>query len=131
MHNSAGGIKEYYFSNGGKLDLDTNTITSEGGLALEHAQAMEMAPNLLEIFNLPDMTIATGANTGVDPMTSAHMRNWMECVRNRHQPHADVMAGYNHSIATIMTNAAVRTGEHATFDPQNQEVMVGGKVFQY
>lgn len=131
MHNSAGGIKEYYFSNGGKLDLETNTISSEGGLTLEYAQAMGMAPNLLETVKLPDMNIATGANTGVDPMTSAHMRNWMECVRNRQQPHADVMAGYNHSIATIMTNAAARTGERVTFDPQTQEVMVGSKVFQY
>jgi hypothetical protein len=28
-----------------------------------------------------------------------------------------------------MTNAAVRTGQKATFDAKKQEVMAGGKVF--
>ena len=43
----------------------------------------------------------------------------------------DVMAGYNHSIANIMTTAALRTGEFVTFDEENQEVLAGGKVFKY
>jgi hypothetical protein len=66
---------------------------------------------------------------GADPLTSLHMRNWMECLRSRQTPNAPVEAGYYHSIASIMTNAAVRTGQKATFDVQHQEVMVGGKVF--
>ena len=32
MHNSAGGVKEIYYSNGGELNLDTNRVTSNGGL---------------------------------------------------------------------------------------------------
>jgi hypothetical protein len=40
----------------------------------------------------------------------------MECVRSRKQPNAPVEAGYSHSIATIMTNAAVHTGAKVTFD---------------
>jgi hypothetical protein len=59
------------------------------------------------------------------------MRNWMECVRSRKQPNAAIEAGYNHSIACIMTNAAVRTGGKATFDVKTQQVMVNGKVFKY
>jgi hypothetical protein len=55
----------------------------------------------------------------------------MECVRSRKQPNAPVEAGYYHSIANIMTNAAGRTGEKAFFDSKSQEVMVGGKVFKY
>jgi predicted dehydrogenase len=129
--NSAGGTKEYYYSNGGMLNLDTNKITSDGGLTEGDAKAMNMKANLLEPFTLPSMTVATGANTGGDPMTTAHMRNWMECVRSRQKPHADVVAGYNHSIACIMCTAALRTGEKATFDEAKQEVMAGGKVFQY
>ena len=75
--------------------------------------------------------MVASANTGGDALTSAHVRNWMECVRSRKQPNAPVEAGYNHSIATIMTNAAVRTGQKATFDEKTQEVMAGGKVFKY
>ncbi|MDZ7356789.1 MAG: Gfo/Idh/MocA family oxidoreductase [candidate division KSB1 bacterium] len=131
MHNSAGGVKEYYFSNGGKLDLDRNLVTNEGGLTERDAAAIGMPANLLEQFQLPETKVVTSAATGTDPMTSAHMRNWMECVRSRKQPNADVVAGYHHSIATIMTNAALRTGQQATFDAKNQEVLAGGKPFQY
>jgi len=131
MHNSAGGIKEYYFSNGGKLDLASNMVTSEGGLTERHAAAMGMQPNLLEEFKLPERNVVTTASTGTDPMTSAHVRNWMESIRSRKQPHADVTAGYRHAIAVIMTNAALRTGKRATFDEEKQEVLVGGEVFTY
>ncbi|MFZ0281181.1 MAG: Gfo/Idh/MocA family oxidoreductase [Bacteroidales bacterium] len=129
--NSAGGIKELYFSNGGMLNLDTNKITSEGGLEERDAKAMNMKPNLLEPFDLPGLKVETAADTGGDPMTTAHMRNWMDCVRNRKKPNADIVAGYNHSIANIMCTASLRTGEKATFDEKTQEVMAGGKVFQY
>jgi predicted dehydrogenase len=129
--NSAGGTKELYYSNGGMMNLDTNKITSEGGLQAREAKAMNMQANLLEPFDLPAMRIETSADTGGDPMTTAHMRNWMECVRVRKKPNADIVAGYNHSIANIMCTACLRTGEKATFDEKTQEVMAGGKIFQY
>ncbi len=129
MHNSAGGIKELYFSNGGCLNLDTNRVTSEGGLEERYAGAMNMEPNLLQPFELPAVKAEAGANTGSDPMTSAHMRNWMECLRSRKTPRADVTAGYNHSIAVIMTTAALHTGKKVCFDEAKQEVMAGEEVF--
>jgi predicted dehydrogenase len=130
MHNSAGGIKELYFSNGGCLNLDTNRITPEGGLEEEYARAMNMQPNLLQPVELPSMKAESGANTGSDPMTSAHMRNWMECLRSRKTPHADVVAGYHHSIAVIMTTAALHTGKKVHYDEEMQEVMAGDEVFR-
>ena len=131
MTNSAGDVKEWYFANGGKLDLDKNTVTPEGGLTARYASEMEMQPNLLAEFELPRQKVEAGANTGSDPMTSAHVRNWMECVRSRQTPNAPVTAGYNHSIACIMATAALHTGQRSTFDEKTQEVMVGDKVFQY
>ena len=53
MTNEAGGVKEYYFSNGGMLDLDRNTVSDTGGLRETYAKAMGMPPNLL-----PSMTLA-------------------------------------------------------------------------
>ncbi|MDO4948822.1 MAG: Gfo/Idh/MocA family oxidoreductase [Bacteroidales bacterium] len=131
MHNEAGGVKELYFSNGGTLNLDTNEISSNGGLTERFAKEMDMQANLLDTYKLPSVTVVTDANTGGDPMTFLHMRNWMECVRSRKTPNAPAQAGYNHSIATIMCNAALRTGEKVTFDETTQNVMAGGKVFQY
>src|SRR6266478_6062154 len=116
--NSAGGVKELYYSNAGMLNLDTNKITPEGGLRAKEAAEMKMQPNLLAEMSLADVTaptpVATSANTGADNLTSAHMRNWMECVRSRQTPHADVHAGYNHSTAICMTIAALQTGKRVT-----------------
>ncbi|MFM7358761.1 MAG: hypothetical protein ACKO1T_09305 [Sediminibacterium sp.] len=64
-------------------------------------------------------------------LTTAHVKNWMDCIRSRDITNAPVEAGYSHSIATIMTNAAARTGERVTFDEKNQEVLAGGKIFTY
>ena len=91
---------------------------------------MKLQPNLIEDFKLDgDRGAASAANMGADPLTTAHMKNWLECLRSRKQPNAPVEAGYQHSIATIMANAAARTGEKVVFDEKTQEVMAGGKVF--
>jgi hypothetical protein len=87
---------------------------------------MGMKSNLLEEKSLSDVVkVESGANTGADPLTSAHMRNWMECIRSRKQPNADVQAGYNHSVALCMTIAALQTGKKVTFNDDRQEVVVG------
>ncbi len=133
MHNGDEKPAEIYYSNGGELNLITNKISAVGGLRKNHADAMNMQPNLLPNVDLADLSVKAiaSANTGADTLTSAHMRNWMECIRSRKQPNAPVEAGYAHSVASIMTNASVRTGFKATFDEAKQEVMAGGKVFKY
>jgi hypothetical protein len=94
---------------------------------------MGMESNLLEDYNLTGsaVKVVTSANTGADNMTSMHMLNWMECVRSRQKTNGPIEAGYNHSIANIMTTAALRTGLKATFDEATQDVLAGGKVFKY
>ena len=129
--NSAGETKELYYSNGGMMNLDTNQITDTGGLHNGEASAMNLKPNLLTPFKLEGEKVETGANTGGDTLTFNHIKNWMECVRSRKQPNAPIEAGYQHSIATIMSNAAYRTGEKVIFDEKTQEVLAGGKVFKY
>jgi predicted dehydrogenase len=133
MHNGDENPAEIYYSNGGELNLNTNKVSARGGMEEKHAKAMNMTANLLPDFdiNANAPKVVASANTGGDPLTSAHMRNWMECVRSRKEPNAPVEAGYSHSIASIMTTAASRTGAKATFDEKTQEVMAGGKVFKY
>ena len=133
MHNGDENPSEIYYSNGGELNLVTNMVSPNGGLQAGSASAMKMQPNLLEKYNLSDNAakVVASANTGGDLLTSAHVRNWMECIRSRKEPNAPVEAGYQHSIATIMTNAACRTGAKVSFDEKTQEVMANGKVFKY
>jgi predicted dehydrogenase len=132
MHNGDEHPAEIYYSNGGELNLITNKVSPTGGLTEKMAAAMGMQANLLPNVDLPNKEpVVASANTGGDILTSNHVRNWMECVRSRKQPHAPVEVGYNHSIANIMTNAAVHTGAKVTFDEKTQEVMADGKVFKY
>jgi predicted dehydrogenase len=129
MTNSAGGIKELYYSNGGTLDLDKNQVTPGGGLRQREAAAMGMNANLLAEQTLVEKATAmeTAADTGADSATSANMRNWMESVRSRKTPNADIEAGYSHSVALCMTIAAVQTGQRVGFDDAKQEVVLGGR----
>lgn len=133
MHNGDEKPAEIYYSNGGELNLITNVVSSRGGLGPKAAAAMHMQPNLLPEVKLasPSLQAVASANTGADALSSNHMRNWLECIRSRKEPNAPVEAGYHHSIANIMCNAAVHTGGKATFDEGRQEVMVDGRVFKY
>jgi predicted dehydrogenase len=128
--NSAGETKELYYSNGGMINLDTNEISATGGMREREAAAMGLKANLLEPMTLKGPKVLTDANTGGDDLTFNHVKNWMECVRSRKTPHAPIEAGYQHSIATIMSNAAYRTGLKVTFDEKTQEVLAGGKPFR-
>jgi predicted dehydrogenase len=126
--NSAGDVKELYYSNAGVLNLDKNVIAPEGGLQAEYAKEMGMKPNLLAKRTLVEASrgIETGGDAGGDEATSANVRNWMECVRSRKTPNASITAGYNHSVALCMTIAAIQSGERVRFDDAKQDVIVGG-----
>lgn len=127
--NSAGGVKELYYSNAGMIDMDKQTVTPTGGLTKKFADEMHMEPNLLTPMSLGTDKVVTDADTKGDPQTGANMRNWMECVRSRKTPNASIEAGYSHSIALCMNVAAIQTGMKVTFDEKTQQVMAGGKVY--
>jgi len=133
--NAAGGTKELYYSNGGMIDMDRQTVTPTGGLTAREAAAMKLPANQLPSFSLMDTVqkVSNDADTSSggrgDPQTIANMRNWMECVRSRKTPNASIRAGYSHSIALCMNVAAIQTGQKVTFDDKTQQVMVGGKPY--
>lgn len=126
--NSAGGTKEIYYSNGGELNLDTNKVTPNGGLTKAHAERYPefgLKENLLPEFTLADDSIKTitDANQGSDAMTTAHMRNWMECIRSRQEPNAPIEAGYDHSVASLMVTESLLREKKVKFDEKRQEII--------
>jgi len=131
-----GGI---YLWKDGRQNWDTMTavfdygpVTPTGGLSAREAAAMGMKENKLPSKSLVEKAegAANEANTGRDPMTSANVRNWMECVRSRQTPNASAEAGYSHSIALCMNVAAIQTGQKITFNDKTQQVLAGGKVYE-
>ncbi len=78
---------------------------------------------------------ATGEGGGVDKLKeeipvkpkagSNHAENWLECLRTRKTPNADVRAGYAHSVASIMAFLAWESGRRQIYDPEKEEIREG------
>jgi predicted dehydrogenase len=81
-----------------------------------------------------DAFIATGAGSQrpdrlekeirieAEPATS-HMQNFLECVRARQKPRADIEAGFSHAVAGCMAARALETGRRVRFDPARLEMV--------
>jgi len=117
MGNSARGNSDTYYSKDGTIDLSSGKITRDGGLTERYAKG-GWKPSAMAEKTLGDEA-ARRENSVV-----THMRNWLECVRSRKSPVADIEAGYNHSVALCMTIAALQSGKRATFDDIKQQVVL-------
>ncbi len=107
-------------------------VTPTGGLTAKAAAEMKMKADLLRAVLAERGTLKRHPlRPTPEPIsqTSANMRNWMECVRSRKTPNANVDAGYSHSVALCMNIAAIQTGQKVTFNDKTQQVMAGGKVY--
>ena len=56
-------------------------------------------------------------------VASSHMHNFLECVRSREKPRADVQAGFSHAVAGIMSATALAQGRRVRFDAAKLEIV--------
>jgi len=54
-----------------------------------------------------------------------HMLNWLQCLRSRKQPNADIDAGYQHAVACILSDRAYVEGRRMVFDPEKRRIFPG------
>jgi predicted dehydrogenase len=52
-----------------------------------------------------------------------HLRNWLECMRSRKTPNADVRSGFAHSVASIMAAQAEWSGKRLYWDRKREEIV--------
>jgi predicted dehydrogenase len=94
LTNSAGN-HNLWLGTRGTLDLDAFTISGEGS-------------------KMPDRI---PEKTAIEPVkASSHMENFLECVRTRATPRADIQAGFSHAVAGIMASESLRLGRKIRFD---------------
>jgi len=55
----------------------------------------------------------------------SHMGNWLECLRSRARPAADIQCGHQHAVATILAAKALETGKRWRYDPGKREMVQG------
>ncbi len=78
---------------------------------------------------------ATGKGGGTDKLkeevsvqpkqSENHVENWLECMRSRKTPNADIRTGYAHSVASIMAFLAWESGRRQVYDPQKEAIREG------
>lgn len=85
------------------LDVDHWTITAEGSTKDKKPEPV---------------TITAGPATG-------HMENWLECLRSRKLPNADIQIGQQQTVAVVMSALALETGRRQQFDPVGQKIISG------
>ncbi len=54
-----------------------------------------------------------------------HVADWLECIRNRKRPRADIQCGHQHSVATIMAATALHSGRRQTYDVEKRTIQAG------
>jgi predicted dehydrogenase len=105
--NSYGDLFQRFFCNQGTLDIESGTVSPAGGIGRKEGGTAD----LLAEQKLP-----------AEPSVS-HVGNWLDCIRTRKQPIADITAGYAHAVAVSMAVRAMHTGKRVTFNPAKGEIM--------
>ncbi len=54
-----------------------------------------------------------------------HVEDWLQCVRNRKAPNADIEAGYQHAVACLMGVIASDTGQRQIYDHETRTIKAG------
>jgi hypothetical protein len=65
---------------------------------------------------------ARKAGNNVEPM-ALHVRNFLDCIRSRQRPRADVEAGHLVSTACHLANISLRLGRPIPWDPEREEII--------
>jgi len=60
---------------------------------------------------------------GGTPGRNGHMQNWIECMRSRKEPNANVLTGYYHSVASIMAHQSVHLNKKLFWDAKKEEIV--------
>ncbi|HUU28904.1 MAG TPA: Gfo/Idh/MocA family oxidoreductase [archaeon] len=125
LGNAAMRAETVYYGTNGTFDTSSWTWTGEG----------RVLPERLEPGNRQYPTSAFAMQEGAakqeevkiepDPRGMDHMRNWVQCIRDRKEPNATVENGFSHSLAAIMAHRAADTGKRMVYDPVSRDIREG------
>jgi predicted dehydrogenase len=55
----------------------------------------------------------------------SHMGNWLDCLRTRKRPNADIQFGHQHAVTTIMAAKALESGARQKYDSTQRVITAG------
>src|SRR5439155_27188065 len=63
--------------------------------------------------------------------TGLHVKNFIDCVRSRNRPVADVEIGHRSTIAAHLGNIAYRTGRKIQWDAAREEIVADSRASEF
>jgi predicted dehydrogenase len=71
----------------------------------------------------PRMEPLKQAAGGADrDLTASHARNFLDCVKSRQKPHADVEIGHRSTTMSLLANISLATGKRLEWDAQKERI---------
>ncbi len=61
----------------------------------------------------------TGSNLG---LTALHARNFLDCMKTRQQPNADIEIGHRSTTMSLLANISLATGERLSWDAAKEQI---------
>ncbi len=124
---ASGGI---YFMRDGRKNPDTFTAAFQyptGFQVVFQSSMKSPEPGVREVYRSADGKLDFQAGPPAaggegEAGTSGHLRNFLECLRERRTPSADIHAGFQHSVAVCMAIEAFHTGKRITYDPLKEKL---------
>ena len=92
----------------GELGTKRWLLSSAGGTKESKVEARKVEP------------LPSAYNAG--SLEADHFANWIDCMRTRKRPAADIAFGHQHSVATIMAAAALHDGKTYLYDPRKRRI---------
>jgi predicted dehydrogenase len=97
------------------IDQGTEFIGEKGSLFVHRGGIIATPRELLKDVDLPPI-----ANSQAN---FSHVNNFLECVKSRQTPVADISIGHRSATVCHLGNIAVRTGEKITWDPVAESIV--------
>jgi predicted dehydrogenase len=96
-------------------DQGTEFVGDKGSLFVYRGGIVANPPELLKDVEVPKI-INSQAN-------SKHVENFLDCVKSREKPVADIAIGHSSATVCHLGNIAIRSGKKITWDPKTETIV--------
>jgi len=113
------------YADGIQVDYDLKGGPMGGGVFIGTDATMTIDRNLFKtdpegfVENPPDPSVVAQWE-GPGWISRPHLRNWLECIKTRRQPNADVEIGHRSVSVCHLANIARLVGRHLRWDPDRE-----------
>jgi len=103
------------------MDDQENGVAVYGTEGMVHIGRWERAWGY-KVFDSKGKLVTKQEEAKDDPHGDTHARNFIDCVKSRETPNAEIAVGHTSTIQTHLANIVVRTGRNVKFDAATETI---------